>query len=159
MLAAEETVKELQPIHDELNGIHWKERREKFAADHKDELEKFNKAKRLLHKFGLTPPLDRKQLRAEKAQLEQEIEELRPELNATQAEMDELKTVRYWVRKVIPDALPSRTESGATSLRNTLEVSQNENELNDLLERTAKQVISPQPHEVQHDQHRQNKTL
>ena len=80
-------------------------------------------------------------------------------MNATQAEMDELKTVRYWVRKVIPDALPSRTESGATSLRNTLEVSQNENELNDLLERTAKQAISPQPHEVQHDQHRQNKTL
>ena len=159
VLAAEQTVKELQPIQDELNGIHWKGRREKFAADHKDELEKLNKAKRLLHKFGLTPPLDRKQLRAEKAQLEQEIEELRPELNATQAEMDELKTVRYWVRKVIPDALPSRTESGATSLRNTLEVSQNENELNDLLERTAKQAISPQPHEVQHDQHRQNKTL
>ena len=159
VLAAEQTVKELQPIQDELNGIRWKGRKEKFAAEHKDELEKLNKAKRLLHKFGLTLPLDRKQLQTEKAQLEQEIEELRPELNATQAETDELKTVRYWVRKVFPDALPSRTENGNPSLRNTLEVSQNEGELDDLLERTARQVISPQLHEAQHEQQRQNKTL
>lgn len=105
--------------------------------------------KRLLHKFGLSHPIDRKPLRAEKAQFEQEIEELRPDLNAVQSELDELKTVRNWVRKVIPDALPNRTESGAPSVMETLEVSQNQNELTDLLERTAKQVVSPQQEDEQ----------
>lgn len=81
-------------------------------------------------------------------------------MEAVQAELDELKTVRYWVRKVIPDALPSRTESGATSLRNTMEESQNQNELNDLLERTAKQAIAPQQEEVHREtQCQRNETL
>ena len=81
-------------------------------------------------------------------------------MDAVQAELDELKTVRYWVRKVIPDALPSRTESGTPSIRNSMEESQNQNELNDLLERTAEQVIVPRLEEVQRETQRQrNETL
>ena len=81
-------------------------------------------------------------------------------MDAVQAELDELKTVRYWVRKVIPDALPSRTESGAPSIRNTMEESQNQNELNDLLERSATQALSPQQEEIHRETQRQrNETL
>ncbi|MBQ8618716.1 MAG: hypothetical protein IJ418_14560, partial [Clostridia bacterium] len=127
----------------------WKGAKERFVTSHADELEKYKKAQRLLHKFGMTVPIDRKPLRAEKVQLEREIESLRLDVEAVQAELDTLKTVRYWVRKVIPDALPSRTESGAPSIRNTMEESQNQNELNNLLERTAKQVIAPQQEELQ----------
>ena len=113
-----------------------------------------------MHKFGLSHPIDRKALRAEKAQLEQDVEALRPDVDVVQAELDELKTVRYWVRKVIPDALPSRTESSAPSLRNTMEESQNTNELENLLERTAKQAIAPQQEEVHRETQRQrNETL
>ena len=143
LLAADKTIHDLQPMYDEYSTIRWKGAKERFATAHADELEQYKKAQRLLHKFGLSHPIDRKPLRAEKAQLEQEVESLRPDVDAVQAELDELKTVRYWVRKVVPDALPSRAESGAASLRNTMEETQNTNELESLLDRTAKQAIAP----------------
>ena len=157
LLAADKTIHDLQSLYDEYIGIRWKGTKERFATAHADELEWYKKAQRLLHKFGLSHPIDRISLRAESVQLEQEMEELRPDLNAVQSELDELKTVRYWVRKVIPDALPSRTESGVPSVMETLEVSQNQNDLTDLLERTAKHIIAPQKNEVQHTTHRQLK--
>ena len=150
----------MQPIHDEYSAIRWKGAKERFATAYADELEQYKKAQRLLHKFGLSYPIDRKALRTEKTQLENEVEALRPDVEVVQAELDELKTVRYWVRKVIPDALPSRTESDAPSIRNTLEESQNQNELHALLERTAEQVITPQQEEVHRATQRQrNETL
>ncbi len=160
LLAADKTIHDLQPVYDEYGTIRWKGAKERFATAHADELEQYKKAQRLLHKFSLTHPIDRKALRAEKAQLEQEVESLRPDVDAVQAELDELKTVRYWVRKVIPDVLPSRTESGAVSLRNTMEETQNTNELESLLDRTAKQAIAPQQEEVHREtQHQRNETL
>lgn len=160
LLAADKTIHDLQPMYDEYSSIRWKGAKERFATAHADELEQYKKAQRLLHKFGLSHSVDRKPLCEEKIQLEQEVEALRPDVDAVQAELDELKTVRYWVRKVIPDALPSRTESGAPSIRNTMEESRNQNELNDLLERTAKQVIAPQQDEVHRRTQRQrNETL
>ena len=160
LLAADKTIHDLQTVHDEYSTIRWNGAKERFATAHADELEQYKKAQRLLHKFGLPFPIDRKTLRAEKAQLEQEVESLRPDVDAVQAELDELKIVRYWVRKVIPDALPSRTESGAPSIRNTMEESQNQNELNDLLERSATQALSPQQEEIHREIQRQrNETL
>lgn len=147
LLAADKTIHDLQPVYDEYSIIRWKGAKERFATSHADELEKYKKAQRLLHKFGLTAPINRKSLLAEKAQLEQEIESLRPDVEAVQAELDTLKTVRYWVRKVIPDALPSRTESGKPSLRDTMEVSQNEKELDKLLTQSAERVLHPQQQE------------
>ena len=155
LLAAEQTVKELQPIQDELNGIHWKGRKEKFADDHKDELEKLNKAKRLLHKFGLTLPLNRKALQKEKKLLSAEVEAERPNLEALQTELDELKLVRYWVRKVIPDALPVKASDGGHSIREELDESRNESELQELLDKSARQVLRPQQWDTsQHQQTR-----
>jgi len=160
LLAADKIIHDLQPMYDEYSTIRWKGAKERFATAHADELEQYKKAQRLLHKFGLSLPIDRTILRAEKAQLEQEVEALRPAVEAVQAELDELKTVRYWVRKVIPDALPSRTESGTPSVRNSMEESQNQNELHALLERTAKQAIAPQQEEVHRATQRQrNETL
>ena len=159
-LAADKTIHDLQPMYDEYSTIRWKGAKERFATAHADELEQYKKAQRLLHKFGLSLPIDRKPLRTEKARLEQEVASLRPDVDAVQAELDELKTVRYWVRKVIPDALPSRTESGAPSIRNTMDKSQNTNELESLLERTAKQVIAPQQEEVHREAyHQRNEAL
>lgn len=71
-----------------------------------------------------------------------------PDVDVVQAELDELKTVRYWLRKVIPDALPSRTENNGMSILNTMEVFQNQNELNVLLEQTANYAVSPQQNEA-----------
>lgn len=150
LLAADKTIHDLQPVYDEYNAIRWKGAKERFATAHADELEQYEKAQRLTHKFGLSHPIDRKALRAEKAQLEQEVESLRPDVDAVQFELDELRTVRYWVRKVIPDALPHRTESGKPSLHNTMEVSQNEKELDQLLTQSAERVLHPQQQEQRH---------
>ena len=160
LLAADKTIYDLQPMYNEYSTIRWKGAKECFGTAHADELEQYKKAQRLLHKFGLSHPIDRKPLRTEKARLEQEVESLRPDVDEVQSELDELKTVRYWVRKVIPDALPSRTESGAPSIRNTMEESQNTNELESLLERTAKQAIAPQHKDVHREAyHLRNETL
>ena len=159
LLNADKTVHDLQPVYSEYSSIRWKSAKERFVTAHTDELEQYKKAQRLLHKFGVSHPIDRKSLLAEKVQHEQEIEALRPDVDAVQAELDELKTVRYWVRKVIPAALPNRTESGTQSVRVTMEMYQNTNELSELLEQTAKQVIVPNHTEEQHTKENQKKTI
>ncbi|MBO5500661.1 MAG: MobA/MobL family protein, partial [Clostridia bacterium] len=160
LLNADKTVHDLQPVYSEYSYIRWKSAKERFVTAHADELEQYKKAQRLLHKFGLSYPIDRKSLRAEKAQLEQEIEAMRPDVDAVLAELDELKTVRYWVRKVIPDALPSPAENGKSSLYETMETAQNKNDLSALLDRTAKQVVVPNQVETQRSlQHQRNETL
>ena len=160
LLNADKTVHDLQSMYDEYSNIRWKSAKERFATAHADKLEQYKKAQRLLHKFGVSHPIDHKSLRAEKAHLEQDIEALRLDVDAVQTELDELKTVRYWVRKVIPDALTSRTESGSSSVRETMETYQNVNELSELLEQTAKQIADPNNEITQHTkQHQHNKTL
>lgn len=74
---------------------------------------------------------------------------VRSEAEAYQSELDELKTVRYWVRKVIPDALPTPTESSKPSHYDTMDTTQNEKERSDLLNRTTKQTIVPQHDKTQ----------
>ena len=160
LLNADKTVHDLQSMYDEYSNIRWKSAKERFATAHADKLEQYKKAQRLLHKFGVSHPIDRKSLRAEKAQLEQEIEALRPDVDAVQTELDELKTVRYWVRKVVPDALPSRVENGKSSLHETMQTAQSKNDLSDLLDRTAKKVVALNQVETQRPlQHQRNETL
>ncbi|MBR4067021.1 MAG: MobA/MobL family protein [Clostridia bacterium] len=159
LLNADKTVHDLQPVYSEYSYIRWKSAKERFVTTHADELEQYKKAQRLLHKFGLSHPIDRKSLRAEKAQLEQEIEALRPDVDAVQAELDELKTVRYWVRKVIPDALSSPAENGKSSLYETMEKAQNEKDIATLMEQTAKQIITSGHSEIHNKAHRQHDEL
>ena len=160
LLAADKTIHSLQLVYNEYSSIRWKGAKERFAAAHADELEQYKKAQRLLHKFELSHPIDRKSLQAEKAQLEQEIEVLRPDVDAIQTELDELKMVRYWIRKVIPGALPNRVDECVPSVRETMETFQNTNRLMGLLEQTAKQVIVSDQEEMQRKvQHQWNINL
>lgn len=76
-------IHDLQPVYDEYSIIRWKGAKERFATAHADELEQYKKAQRLLHKFALSHSVNRKPLRAEKVQLEQEIEALHPDMDAS----------------------------------------------------------------------------
>ena len=116
LLAADNVIHDLQPMYNEYSAILRKGTKVRFSNDHADKLEHYKKAQRR-HKSGLSLPIDRIALSTEKAQLEREVESLRPDADAVQIVLGELKIVRYWVRKFIPDAQPSRTESGAPSLR------------------------------------------
>jgi hypothetical protein len=107
IIEAAVVVRELKPLHDQYMKIGWKSRKEKFAGEHVDELQRFNRAFRLLKKYEVTLPLDVKPLRAEQAALKKSSAGLTSQLEAVQSSLDELKQVRWCVRQVLPDALPT----------------------------------------------------
>ena len=67
-------------------------------------------------------------LKTERAQLEAEREALLPKLEEVKAELAELNRIRYWTRKVIPDALP-RVSDGRVSIKDAMEAAINRKEL------------------------------
>ena len=60
LFGAIQTVKELKPIQQEYESIHWNGKREKFKAEHSDELSRLQKAiwlrEKLMESLGLAPP-------------------------------------------------------------------------------------------------------
>ena len=98
----------------------------------------------MLYKLSISQPIDRKALKTEAAQLKAENEALRQKLDPLQSEMDELKQVRYWVRKVIPDALPVKGTDGRVSVEEKMESGLNKDELELLMEDAADQALRQQ---------------
>ena len=150
LFSAIQTIRELKPIQQEYEGIHWNGKREKFKAEHGDELNRLQKAiwlrEKLIKSLGLASPLDKEQriaLKAERAQLEAEREALLPKLEEVKAEMVELNRIRYWTRKVIPDALP-RMSDGRASVEDAMETAGNRKELEEIMEKTEQRVTRQQ---------------
>ena len=144
ILDADETIRRFAPVVEEYNKIFFKGAKEKYVATHKDELEAVKKARRLLYKLNITHPIDRKALKAESMQLKAENEALRQKLAPLQSEMDELKQVRYWVRKVIPDALPAKGTDGKLSVEEKMESGENRYELERLMEDATDRALRQQ---------------
>ena len=135
LFGAIQTIRELKPIQQEYESIHWNGKREKFKAEHGDELNRLQKAiwlrEKLVKSLGLASPLDKEQrmaLKAEHTRLEAEREALLPKLEEVKAELAELNRIRYWTRKVIPDALP-RVSDGRVSVEDEMETAGNWKEL------------------------------
>ena len=137
ILNADETICRFAPVVEEYNKTFFKSSKEKYVAAHKDELETVKKARRLLYKLSMTQPIDRKALKAEN-------ESLRQKLDPLQSEMDELKQVRYWVRKVIPDALPAKGTDGRESIKGKMESCENKDELEQLMADAADRALRQQ---------------
>ena len=98
----------------------------------------------MLYKLNIAQPIDRKSLKTETAQLKAENEALRQKLAPLQSEMDELKQVRYWVRKVIPDALPAKGTDSRVSVEEKMESGKNKDELELLMEDAADRALHQQ---------------
>ena len=135
LFGAIQTIRELKPIQQEYESIHWNGKREKFKAEHGEELNRLQKAiwlrEKLIKSLGLASPLDKEQriaLKTERAQLEAEREALLPKLEEVKGELAELNRIRYWTRKVIPDALP-RVSDGRVSVEDAMETAGNRKEL------------------------------
>ena len=135
LFGASQTIRELKPVQQEYESIHWNGRREKFKAEHGDELSRLQKAiwlrEKLIKSLGLASPLDKEQraaLKTERAQLEAERKALLPKIEEVKAEMAELNRIRYWTRKVVPDALP-RVSDGRVSVEDAVETAVNRKEL------------------------------
>ena len=147
LFGAIQTIRELKPIQQEYESIHWNGKREKFKAEHGDELNRLQKAiwlrEKLMKSLGLVSPLDKEQraaLKTERAQLEAEREALLPKLEEVKAEMAELNRIRYWMRKVIPDALP-RVLDGRVSIEDAMETAGNRKELEQVEDEAAQMAL------------------
>lgn len=152
LFGASQTIRKLKPVQQEYESIHWNGRREKFKAEHGDELSRLQKAiwlrEKLIKSLGLASPLDKEQraaLKTERAQLEAERKALLPKLEEVKAELAELNRIRYWTRKVIPDALP-RVSDGRVSVEDAVETAVNRKEL-EQVEDEATQTAARQPQE------------
>lgn len=146
LFGATQTIRELKPVQQEYEGIHWNGKREKFKAEHGDELSRLQKAiwlrEKLIKSLGLASPLDKEQraaVKTERAQLDAEREALLPKLEEVKAEMAELNRIRYWTRKVIPDALP-RISDGRISVEDAMETAVNRKELGQIEDEAAQAV-------------------
>ena len=142
-----QTVKKLKPIQKEYESIHWNGKREKFKAEHGDELNRLQKAiwlrEKLMKSLGLASPLDKEQraaLKTERAQLEAEREALLPKLEEIKSELAELNRIRYWTRKVIPDALP-RVSDGRVSVEDAMETAGNRKKLEQVANDAVKSAL------------------
>ena len=137
----------MKPIQQEYESIHWNGKREKFKAEHGDELNRLQKAiwlrEKLIKSLGLASHLDKEQraaLKTERAQLDAEREALLPKLEEVKAEMAELNRIRYWTRKVIPDALP-RVLDGRVSVEDAMETASNRKELEQVINDAEKNAL------------------
>ena len=160
LFGAIQTIRELKPVQQEYEGVHWNGKREKFKAEHGDELNRLQKAiwlrEKLMKSLELASPLDKEQraaLKTERAQLEAEREALLPKLEEVKAELAELNRIRYWTRKVIPDALP-RVSDGRVSIEDAMETAVNRKEL-EQVEDEAEQMAARQPQEQKKTQKKQ----
>ena len=165
IMDAVKTLKELNPIREKYNGIHFEKSKEKYRQEHADELALIDKANRLLHKLNVTLPINSKTLRAESAQLRAEVESMLPELESVKAELDEQKKIRSHVRKVLPEALTFTNQSGQKRFEDVSEEVQNKEELEVLLEASADWAIrrseeieqgNPTPSQIQEDEQQIN---
>ena len=147
LFGAIQTIRELKPVQQEYESIHWNGKREKYKAEHGDELSRLQKAiwlrEKLVKSLGLASPLDKEQrmaLKAERTRLEAEREALLPKLEEVKGELAELNRIRYWTRKVIPDALPRMTD-GRISIEDAIETAVNRKELEQVEDEAAQTAL------------------
>ena len=161
ILDAVKTLKELNPIREKYNGIHFAKSKEKYRQEHVDELARIDKANRLLHKLNVTLPINSKTLRTESSQLRAEVEAMLPELESVKAELDEQMKIRSHVRKVLPEALTFTNQSGQKRFEDVSEEVQSKEELEVLLEASADWATrrseeieqeNPNPSQIQADE-------
>ena len=88
---------------------------------------------------------ERAALKTERARLEAECETVLPKLEEVKAELAELNRIRYWTRKVVPDALP-HVSDGRISVEDAMETASNRKEL-EQVEDEAAQRTARQPQE------------
>lgn len=97
------TYSKLKPIHTEYMKKNFQKAKDKYRQAHSVELESFNKALRLLKKVNGGTEVDLKALKAESARLEAKIKQASAQLDPIKAELQELKTIRFYVSRVVPE--------------------------------------------------------
>ena len=108
LLEAGERKAKLDPVHDQYLKIHWKGRKEKFAMEHKAELDAWNQAERTIRKDLPDQPFNAGALQTELSSLNAQLEDLNIQLQPLRDETEMLKEIRYLVKDLIPELEPER---------------------------------------------------
>ena len=91
----------LKPIHDTFIKKNFKLTKDAYAAQHKDELDAFNKAVRTLMKLNGSTAVDFSALDAEFSALQSGSAELRTQLETLQPDVSALKNIRKYIDMVL----------------------------------------------------------
>lgn len=108
LLEAGERKAKLDPVHDQYLKIHWKGRKEKFAKEHKAELDAWNQAERTIRKVLPDQPFNSGALQSELSSLNAQLDDLNSQLQPLRDETEMLKEIRYLVKDLIPELEPER---------------------------------------------------
>ena len=91
----------LKPIHDTFIKKNFKLTKDAYAAQHKEELDTFNKAVRTLMKLNGSTAVDFSALNAEFSALQSSSAELRTQLETLQPDISALKNIRKYIDMVL----------------------------------------------------------
>ena len=91
----------LKPVHDTFIKKNFKLTKDAYAAQHKDELDAFNKAVRTLMKLNGSTAVDFSALDAEFSALQSGSAELRTKLETLQPDISALKNIRKYIDMVL----------------------------------------------------------
>ena len=91
----------LKPIHDAFMKKNFKLTKDAYAAQHKEELDTFNKAVRTLMKLNGSTAVDFSALDAEFSALQSSSAELRTQLETLQPDISALKNIRKYIDMVL----------------------------------------------------------
>lgn len=88
------TVRQVEPLQKEKNSIILKKWRDEYYRQHKDDLDAYYRAKRLILKFYSDGKAPTQALSKERNRLSAELEEIRPRLDALNDELEQMNIVR-----------------------------------------------------------------
>ena len=91
-----------KPVHAEYAAIGWKKKKEKFAENHREELDAYNAAVRYFKAKPKRDACSYKDLEAERKLLGAALSEQREELESVLADVKILRDVRHWINRVLP---------------------------------------------------------
>lgn len=106
---SDEILKEHTPIHDAYMKKGFKLTKERYAEAHKDELDAYNRAYRHLKKVCSTTKVDLDDLNKEIKTRQAQDAAAQATLDSVKADLEQLRTVRYYVCKVMPEKIEPRT--------------------------------------------------
>lgn len=104
--SAAETLKELKPVHDTWLKKNFKGARDRYQAEHSEELQRYRKAMALLKKVNGGIEVDHEELQFEYQDLQETLATRTAELDSVRDELKQLRSIRYYISQVLPEEAP-----------------------------------------------------
>ena len=108
---ADSILKKYKPVHDAYMKKGFKLTKERYYEAHKDEIDAYNRAYKLRKKVAGTTAIDHSALDAELRTLTASDAKAQATLDSVMADVEQMKNVRYYVSRVMPDKVEPKSLS------------------------------------------------